>query len=117
MNPDITYNFNGKVALVTGAASGIGLATAKLFAQAGAAVVMAGNDMDHIQRATKEVGASGAKVLPVPCDVAVEAQVQAMVEATVKAFGRLDFAYNNAGIMSRNTETSDLTAEEWDRVI
>lgn len=117
MNPDITYNFNGKVALVTGAASGIGLATAKRFAQAGASVVMAGNDLDHIQRAAKEVGANGANVLPVPCDVAVEAQVQAMVEATVQAFGRLDFAYNNAGIMSRNTETSDLTAEEWDRVI
>lgn len=117
MSTDLSYHFNGKVALITGAASGIGLATAKRFAQAGAAVVMAGNDMEHVQRAAGEVGANGANVLPVQCDVAVEAQVQAMVEATVKAFGRVDFAYNNAGIMSRNTETSDLTAEEWERVI
>ena len=86
-------------ALVTGAASGIGQAIAQGFATFGAAAVLADSDEDALLAATKELTAAGNRAIGVTCDVADEAQVAAMVERTVAAFGRLDMAFNNAGIV------------------
>lgn len=107
------YSFEGKVALVTGAASGMGLATAQAFAAAGASVVLA--DI-HESAARSAAQALGGRAIAVRCDVAVEAEVQALVEQTVATFGRLDAAFNNAGIQSPPTEIADTTSQEFDRV-
>jgi NAD(P)-dependent dehydrogenase (short-subunit alcohol dehydrogenase family) len=110
-------DFTGKVALVTGAASGMGLATAQAFAEAGAAVVLADFREDVVQAETRKLVAAGHKAFAVRCDVSDDAQVAAMVERTVAEFGRLDAAFNNAGVMARIVHTADSTREEWDRVI
>src|SRR5687767_5706161 len=92
-------SFDGKVALVTGAGSGIGLATAKAFAEVGASVVLA--DINEAARSAAEaLNAAAHKTIAVRCDVTDEAQVAAMVDRTVSAFGRLDAAFNNAGVNS-----------------
>lgn len=114
MNP--SYDFTGQVAFVTGASSGMGLATARAFAQAGAAVTLADVDDDALAAAENELRAAGHQVLAVHCDVADEADVAAAVARTVEAFGRLDMAYNNAGIQSPMTDAADETAEMFDRV-
>src|SRR5437870_12622863 len=85
-------NFNGKVALVTGAASGMGLATARAFAEAGAAVVLADVRGALVQTAAEELVANGHRAIGVSCDVSDDAQVAAMVDRTVAEFGRLDAA-------------------------
>ena len=90
--------FDGKVALVTGAASGIGRASAQLFAEHGAAVMVSDVDDEHGRETTELVRAAGGRAEYVHADVSQSADVQAMVQATVDAFGRLDFAHNNAGI-------------------
>jgi len=108
--------FENKVALVTGAGSGIGLATAKAFAEAGAAVALADIDEDGARSAAQELVAAGHKALVIRCDVADERQVAAMVEQTVSTFGRLDAAFNNAGVQSPLAETADVSAEDFDRV-
>jgi NAD(P)-dependent dehydrogenase (short-subunit alcohol dehydrogenase family) len=114
MNP--TYDFIGQVALVTGASSGMGLATARAFAEAGAAVVLA--DINHaaLRAATDDLTAAGHQVLGVPCDVSKEDEVVAMVAATVNAYGRLDMAFNNAGIQVPPSDAADEPAEVFDRV-
>src|ERR1700744_6407496 len=93
-------SFEGKVALVTGAASGLGLATAKAFAESGAAVTLADWNEKEVRAAAGGLAAQGHKVLAVRCDVSDDAQVEAMVDQTVAAFGHLDAAYNNAGIQN-----------------
>lgn len=110
-------DFSGKVALVTGAATGMGLATAKAFAAAGAAVVLADYREDLIQAEAEKLVTAGYKAIAVRCDVSDDAQVEQMVERTVAEFGRLDAAFNNAGVMARIAPTADSTREEWDRVI
>ena len=109
-------SFNGKVALVTGASSGMGLATAKAFAMEGASVVLADIDQDALHAATDELARAGHKVIGVPCDVADEAQVAAMVERAIAGFGRLDAAFNNAGVQAPAVETADASGEDFDRV-
>ena len=104
------------VALVTGAGSGRGLATAKAFAEAGASVVLAGHHEASVRAVAEELVAAGHKALAIRCDVADEAQVAAMVEQTVSTFGRLDAAFNNAGVQSPIAETADASGEEFDRV-
>src|SRR6478672_310101 len=110
-------DFSGKVALVTGAAAGMGLATAQAFAEAGAAVVLADFKEDGVKAAAGKLEAAGHKVLAVRCDVSDDAQVAAMVDRTVAEFGRLDAAFNNAGVMARIAPTADSSREDWDRVI
>ena len=101
MNP--AYDFTGQVALVTGASSGMGLATAQAFAEAGAAVVLADINDQALGAATDELTSAGHQALGVGCDVSDEAQVAALVERTVDTFGRLDLAFNNAGIQPRRS--------------
>lgn len=112
----ITYNFTGQVALVTGAASGMGLATARAFANAGAAVTLADVSEAALQQAVDEITSAGGKAIGVRCDVSDEAQVAAMVERTVATFGRLDAAFNNAGIQIPSSEIADQSAEDYDRI-
>ena len=113
----MNISFEGKVALVTGAGSGLGLATAKAFAESGASVVLADSNEMAAGSAAKELTAQGHKVLAIRCDVADDAQVEAMVQQTVAAFGRLDAAYNNAGIQNILAETADSSRNDYDRVM
>src|SRR5437667_7737146 len=110
-------SFNGKVALVTGAGSGMGLATAKAFAEAGASVVLADIQEEAVRAAAEQLIADGRKALALRCDVTDDVQVSSMIERTVSTFGRLDAAFNNAGVMQRRVETADISGDEWDRVI
>lgn len=90
---NITYDFTGQVALVTGAGSGMGLDTARAFAKAGAAVTLAGREEAPLLKAVDEITAAGGKAIAVVCDVVDEDQVAAMVGHTVATFGRLDAAF------------------------
>lgn len=112
----MNLSFEGKVALVTGAAAGMGLATAQAFADAGAAVVLADINDEAVQAAVDALAARGRRAIGVCCDVADEGQVAALLERTVATFGRLDSAFNNAGVQSPAIEMADATAEEYDRV-
>jgi NAD(P)-dependent dehydrogenase (short-subunit alcohol dehydrogenase family) len=105
-------DFSGKVALVTGAAAGMGLATAQAFAEAGASVVLADFKEDVVKAAAEKLVADGHKAIAIRCDVSDDAQVAAMVERTVAEFGRLDAAFNNAGVMARIAPTADSTTVE-----
>lgn len=108
-------DFNGKVVIVTGARTGIGLSAATLFAKAGASVVLVGR---HEPKAEADnLVQQGYKAASFEADVSQEADVKAMVDFTVKKFGHLDFAYNNAGIQSPVTKTEDLSLEEYDNVL
>ena len=113
----MNISFKNQVALVTGAASGLGLATARAFAESGASVVLADWNEEAAQSAAKELTDKGHKALAIRCDVSDDAQVEAMVKQTVAAFGRLDAAYNNAGVQNVLAETADTTREDYDRVM
>ncbi len=113
----MNISFEKKVALVTGAASGLGLATAQAFAEAGAAVVLADWNEKAVQAAAKGLSDKGHKTLAVHCDVADDAQVEAMVKQAVATFGRLDAAYNNAGVQNVLAETADSPRDDYDRIM
>jgi NAD(P)-dependent dehydrogenase (short-subunit alcohol dehydrogenase family) len=106
----------GKVALVTGAASGLGLATARAFADAGAAVALADWDEKAAQAAAEKLAAEGYQTIAIKCDVSDDKQVEEMVNRTVAVFGRLDYAYNNAGVQNELAEAADQTRDDFDRV-
>jgi NAD(P)-dependent dehydrogenase (short-subunit alcohol dehydrogenase family) len=113
----MNLSFQNKVALVTGAGSGMGLATAKAFAEEGAAIVLADQNEKQARAAAEELVRNGRKALAIRCDVTDERQVEEMVARTVSHFGRLDAAFNNAGIMPPDVETADVNAEDYDRVM
>ena len=114
MNP--TYDFAGQVALVTGAASGMGLATAQAFAEAGASVVLADVNENALRAATNGLTTAGHTALGVTCDVSDEDDVAALVARTVASLGRLDMAFNNAGIMIPPSDAADEAIDNFDRV-
>jgi NAD(P)-dependent dehydrogenase (short-subunit alcohol dehydrogenase family) len=113
----MNISFKNKVALVTGAASGLGLATATAFAESGATVVLADWNDKSVRSAAEELKVKGYQALAVRCDVSDDAQVESTVHQTIKAFGRLDAAYNNAGVQNLLAETADATREDYDRVM
>lgn len=112
----VTYDFTGQVALVTGASSGMGLATARAFATFGAAVALVDINTEQVEAVTAQLTDQGGRAIAVTCDVTDEQQVADAVHATVGAFGRLDMAFNNAGIMVPQADAADEPAEAFDRV-
>ena len=113
----VSYDFNGKVAFVTGGSAGMGAATVRAFAEAGAAVAIVDLDDGAADRFAAELNAAGHRALAVQCDVSDEGQVENAVARTVEAFGSLDMAFNNAGIMLPPVDSADETAAAFDKIV
>jgi NAD(P)-dependent dehydrogenase (short-subunit alcohol dehydrogenase family) len=109
--------FAGKVAFVTGAAGGIGRATALAFAREGAAVVVADVDDQTNQQSAHLIEEAGGQAIAVRCDVTRTEDLTAALDATVETFGGLDVAFNNAGIEQPTAAAADITEQDWDRVL
>ncbi|KAF2326666.1 SDR family NAD(P)-dependent oxidoreductase [Flavobacterium ginsenosidimutans] len=107
---------NGKVALVTGAASGLGFATARAFAQQGASVALVDWNEKHVKEAAEKLAAEGYNTVAIQCDVSNDKEVESMVIKTIATFGGLDYAYNNAGVQNELAEAADQTLEDFNRV-
>jgi NAD(P)-dependent dehydrogenase (short-subunit alcohol dehydrogenase family) len=107
----------GRVALVTGAASGIGAATARAFAQQGAAVLIADSQVELGEKVAGELLAKGARANFMECDMCNERDIEAAVKLAVQEFGALHIAFNNAGIEGAQAPTAECTNENWDQVI
>ena len=110
-------SFEGKVALVTGASGGIGLATANAFAEAGASVVVADNNVMLLKEAADGLRSAGHEALAVACDVRDRSQVKAMIDQTVRTYGHLDAAFNNAGINCDGAPMLETEDEEFDSIL
>jgi NAD(P)-dependent dehydrogenase (short-subunit alcohol dehydrogenase family) len=110
-------SYTGKVAFVTGAATGIGRAAGLAFAREGASVVVADVSEQGNQETARMIEKQGGRALAVRCDVSRAEEVQRALNATMEAFGRLDFAFNNAGIEYTIKPAAEVTEEEWDRII
>lgn len=107
---------DNKVAIITGGNSGIGEATAKLFAQEGAQVIITARRVGELRRVADEIAAEGGRCMYIPGDVTVTADVENVVAKTIEAFGRIDILVNNAGIPDSHMRTTRLTDEFWDKV-
>ena len=112
-----TYNFAGKVAFVTGAGNGIGRATAIAFAREGAAVAAVDLTIGHSLDTVASIVRLGGRAIGVACDVTRNDDIVAALQHTVDTFGRLDIAFNNAGIALPTGGVADITDDEWDRTI
>jgi NAD(P)-dependent dehydrogenase (short-subunit alcohol dehydrogenase family) len=109
--------FTGKVAFVTGAASGIGRATAVAFAAEGARVAILDRTEDALNETADAVRNAGGEVLTITCDVSKPEEVAAAVARTVETFGRLDIAFNNAGVENKAAPVAEIELDEWDRIL
>ncbi|WP_019903921.1 glucose 1-dehydrogenase [Methylobacterium sp. 77] len=109
--------FIGKVAFITGAASGIGRAAAIAFATEGARVAITDRAEAPLERLRAEIEASGGEVLAIRCDVSAPEEVEAAVARTVERFGRLDCAFNNAGVENKASPVHEIALDEWDRIL
>ncbi|MBI1917813.1 MAG: SDR family oxidoreductase [Planctomycetes bacterium] len=108
---------NGKIAIVTGAGSGVGRATALALLREGYAVVLAGRRREALEQTLTQAGPAGARARVVPADVTDPASVRSLFEKTREAFGRLDLLFNNAGTGTPAVLLEDLTVEQWRRVV
>lgn len=113
----VRYDFTGEVALVTGAAAGMGLGAARAFAEAGAKVVLSDIDEKQLQKAVEEIRSEGGEVTSFVCNVADDDQVKALIAKTVEIYGRLDCAFNNAGVITRAKDIADMAVDEYDHVM
>ncbi len=113
----MSQDLKGKVALVTGGNSGIGRATALAFARRGASVVVAARNAEKGAEVVREIEALGAPALWVQCDVTQSSQVQAMVAQTVTTYGRLDYAFNNAGSGGNGGWVAEMQEQDWDELM
>jgi NAD(P)-dependent dehydrogenase (short-subunit alcohol dehydrogenase family) len=111
-----TYDFTGRVAFVTGASSGMGAETARWFARAGAGVVLADINESLVRSVAGELSDAGLAAIAAPCDVADEDQVAQAVQTAAHEFGRLDFAFNAAGMHVPATDIADEDAKYFDRI-
>src|SRR6266542_1847868 len=110
-------SFAGKVAFVTGAANGIGRATALAFAREGASVVVADISEQDNQETARMIEAAGGRALAIRCDVTRAEDVKAALDTTIATFGRLDAAFNNAGVEQATAAAADIAEEEWNRIV
>jgi NAD(P)-dependent dehydrogenase (short-subunit alcohol dehydrogenase family) len=110
-------SFLGRVAFVTGAANGIGRATALAFAREGANVVVADVSEEGNEETSRMIEELGGSALAVRCDVSRPEDVKAALDKALETFGRLDFAFNNAGVEQPITTAAEITEEEWNRII
>jgi len=113
----VAGQFEGKVALVTGASSGIGRATALAFAAEGARTVVADVAVERSNETVEQIKAAGGEAMFIEADVSKQPDVKAMIERTLAAYGRLDCAFNNAGIEGDMANTVDCTEDNWDRTV
>lgn len=109
--------FDDKVAIVTGGAAGIGRATALAFAAEGASVVVADVSEDAGESTAREIENTGGRAIFVRTEVSKPSEVESMVDRTIETYGRLDCAFNNAGIEGKMSPTAECTEENWDRTI
>ena len=110
-------NGNGKVAMITGAGTGIGRACALAMLREGYSVVLAGRRPEPLERTKADAGAGGGRALVAPADVSDPVSVQALFAKTKEAFGRLDFLFNNAGVNAPGIPMEELTIEQWRGVV
>jgi NAD(P)-dependent dehydrogenase (short-subunit alcohol dehydrogenase family) len=110
-------SYTGKVAFVTGAGSGIGRAAALAFAREGASVVAADVSEQGSQATARVIEEAGGRALAVTCDVTHAEDVKRALDRTIETFGRLDVAFNNAGVEQEKAATAELAEEVWDRVV
>jgi NAD(P)-dependent dehydrogenase (short-subunit alcohol dehydrogenase family) len=114
---DPNMKAGGKVAIVTGAGSGIGRAAALALLEAGYSVGLAGRRNEPLEETAQQAGEAGARALPVPTDVSDSASVHALFARVTDAFGRLDVVFNNAGINVPGAPVGDLTDDQWRSVV
>lgn len=113
----MNISFQGKTALVTGAASGMGLAAVKAFTNAGANVALLDINLEKIEEIAAQLKNDGHQALAIRCNVSLEEEVKNAVAKCVETFGSLDLAFNNAGIQIPYKETQDVTTEEYNHVL
>lgn len=117
MVSEIGKRFSGKVAFVTGGASGIGRATALAFAREGAKVAIIDIDKKGADETARMIEKLGTKSLAIRCDVSKDNEVKDAVDKTIETFGQLDYGFNNAGIEGSIGVTHEFSVEEWNRII